>query len=262
MKKLITILLIFILMVCCLAFVACEDDKVSNKPQYITVSFHSTNIECTLPEAQTYKVGDKIELSLPDVNYIPEGYSLAWFVDENTNTPFDVNALPTENLDLYLGYLPNTYSISYTNADDFDFKGEFPTSYVYGKGVNLPNCNLGVGYSENSGNWYYGEGEKDYFTFAVPKDYYGDLTLTFKANPIKYNITYQRIDNAVNPNITVYDVTMGDVALLPAASNDGKTFLYWEYRSSGGDNKRIDKINLSLILEGGMSFSIWAVWQE
>ena len=64
MKKLITILLIFILMVCCLAFVACEDDKVSNKPQYITVSFHSTNIECTLPEAQTYNVGDKIELSL------------------------------------------------------------------------------------------------------------------------------------------------------------------------------------------------------
>lgn len=266
-KKFAFIVIIGILIFSMCLFVGCKNDDVDkpNEKHSITISFDANGIFCTVPEDLTVDVsGDCINIGLPIPSDAPvyNGYDLAWFVDSECKTLFSSVLMPLTDMTLYLGYNPKTYSITYTNKDEYDFEGEFQYSYVYGYGVALPNVDFGKGY--HPGNWYYGDGEKDFFTTAISKSAMGDLVLTFKAVPIKYNITYvanlPEGEEMDNPNISVYDVTLGRINLLPATA-EGKTFSHWEYRSVMQKTKQIDYIDLDLILEC-MSFSIWAVWEK
>lgn len=261
MKKLLVFIIVGILVISALVFVGCKD-KHSNEPKYITISFDTNGINCTCPEELTVEVRNvNLDLEIPADAFVLPGYDLSWFTDKECNNIFDANSKPNENLILYLGYQPKTYSISYTNKDEFEFVGEFKYSYVYGQGVKLPNVDLGKGY-QKSGKWYYRDNE--YFTDAVSKTVMEDLVLTFKADPIKYDITYisnlpdgQTINN---PNILTYDVTMGTITLLPATA-EGKTFSHWVYKNTVSKSYKIETIDLDLFLES-LSFSICAVWEE
>lgn len=260
MKKSILICLVLILTVCALllSVTACKEEQ--SKPIVLKLSFDVGEIECDTPQSFDVTVGEPFELPYPTVEEIPDGYELKWFIDKECTTVFDENALGEKDLVLYLGYSPKTYSITYTNGDEFEFNGELPTSYVYGVGVKLPQAKAGVGYLENSGSWYY-EDEK-YFTTAVSSEVFGDLVLTYKPVAIKYKVVYVcGVEGAEHQNPTEYDVTMGKVDLLPATA-EGKTFLYWEYRSSKGNQGKIESLDIDLFVKGGMSFSLWAVWAD
>lgn len=267
MKKFALIFIVSILILSIFVFVGCKDssDNEENKTFLITISFDTNGIECTVPEDVSVEVsGNSIEFAppIPEDAIKLEGYDLAWFLDAECINLFDANSLENKDLTLYLGYNPKTYSITYTNKDEFDFKGEFKDSYVFGEGVPLPNVNLGNGYYPN-GNWYYNETE--YFTTSVSESSIGDLTLTFKPNVIVYEITYvsglpENVEMN-NPNALKYDVTMGKIILLPATA-EGKTFSHWEYRNVMSKPKKIEYIDFDLIMNGGMSFSIVAVWEN
>lgn len=269
-KKFAIVLLIGILLFSSLVFVACKHDNDinENKKVFITISFDSNEIECTLPEDMTVEVsGTCINFALPIPSDVPtrEGYEPAWFFDRECKTIFSATAVPSNDITLYLGYNPKTYRITYTNKDEYNFEGNFEENYVYGEGVPLPNVDLGVGYNRpKSGNWYYGEGENDYYTLSIPKNAIGDLVLTFKPKAIEYDIVYvSNLPDGVemeNPNILIYDVTMGRVELLPPSA-EGKTFSHWEYRQVMSKAKKIEYLDLDLILDG-MNFTIWAVWQN
>lgn len=259
MKKSILICLVLIMTVCALLLTvsACKEER---KPIVITLSFDVGEIECETPQSVNVTVGEPFELSYPEVQDVPDGYELKWFVDKECTTVFDASALGEKDLVLYLGYSPKTYSITYSNDVEFEFDGELPASYVYGVGVKLPQAKTGVGYLADSGNWYYQDDA--YFTTAVSKDILGDLVLTYKPVAIQYKVVYVcGVEGAENPNPTVYDVTMGKVDLMPATA-EGKTFLYWEYRSSKGNQGKIESIDIDLFIKGGMSFSLWAVWAD
>lgn len=264
-KKFALFILIVILICSMLVFIGCKEQE-KNEKVFITISFDANGIDCTLPEDVVVEVsGDCLVIALPIPDDATEitGHDLAWFVDKDCKTLFSAEYLTSEDMTLYLGYAPKTYSITYTNKDEFEFKGEFKDSYVFGVGVPLPNVDLGKGYLPNSGNWYYGDAENEYYTTAIPKTVLGDLVLTFKAKPIKYNIVYiANLPEGVemeNLNPTQYDVTMGTVVLLPPSA-EGKTFSHWEYRSVMSKAKRIEQLDLDLFLET-MSFSLWAVWE-
>lgn len=261
MKKLLVYIIVGILVLSSLVFVGCKN-KQPDEPKYITISFDTNGKDCTCPDDLTVEVGStNFDLEIPTDAFVLPGYDLAWFTDKECTNVFNANSKPTENLTLYLGSQPKTYSISYTNKDEFDFVGEFKYSYVFGEGVKLPNVDLGKGY-QKSGKWYYRDNA--YFTDAVSKSIMEDLVLTFKADPINYDITY--ISNLPegqtmnNPNILTYDVTMGTITLLPATA-EGKTFSHWEYRSTVSKSRKIETIDIDLLLES-LSFSICAVWEE
>ncbi len=258
MKKIFAVLLIVYIAVLTFIGVGCKDDNPVDEVRKIFITFDANGYDCAVPEAFEIEVGQSIDITVPELENIPEGNSLGWFIDKDCTERFVMNAIYDEDLTLYLGLYPNTYSISYTNINEYQFNGELPNSYVYGEGVALPQANLGKGYKEE-GNWYYSEDE--YFTTAVSKEVLGDLTLEYRPQPIKYTIEYMNCKNADNPNIQVYDVTMGNVNLLPATC-EGKVFSHWEYRSSLESAKICTSIDIDLILEGGMSFSLWAVWEE
>lgn len=259
MKKIFAVL--FTIYIVALAFigVGCTKEKPVDEVKQIFISFDVNGYDCTTPEGVWLEFGQDISLPIPELKDIPVGKSIAWFIDKDCTERFDpVNYINSEDLTLYLGFAPNTYSITYKNADEYDFNGTLPDSYVYGEGVGLPQASLSKGYHE-MGNWYYGE--TDYFTTAVSSEIFGNLTLEYRPEPIKYTITYMNCKGADNPNIIVYDVTMGMVKLFPAVS-DGKEFSHWEYRSSSSTTKICTEIDIDLIIDGGMSFSLWAVWKE
>ena len=277
-KKFAIILLIGILLTSMLIFGGCHDKNDNkNKTFFITISFDTNGIECTCPEPVTVEVSGtclNIGLPIPDDAAEYAGHELAWFTDPECKKLFSVDEVPKTDITLYLGYAPKTYHITYTNKDAYDFEGEFAEYYVYGEGVALPNVNLGAGFQQQ-GNWYYGEGEKDFYTTSVPKTVYGDLVLTFKPNPIKFEIRYELnlpdnlpkpLPNGVkieNPNPAFYDVTMGKVYLLPLTVTgiDGLTFSHWEYRNAFAKTRKIEYLDLDLLSEFGMNFSLWAVWK-
>ncbi len=266
-KKFVIILLVGILIFNVLIFAGCDNKNIDDEDKeiFLTVSFDANGISCTLPEPKTFNVS-KEEIVLPIPDDVPQiaGCDPAWFVDKECTILFDSSTKPSEDLNItvYLGYAPKTYSVTYTNKEDFDFEGEFKESYVFGKGVSLPNIDMGKGY-QKYGNWYFGEDEKDFYTTAIPTTAMGDLVLTFKPNPIKYNIVYianlPEGEEMDNPNILTYDVTMEEVVLLPATA-EGKTFSHWEYRSVMSKNKKVETLNLDLFLDS-MSFSLWAIWE-
>lgn len=258
MKKIFAVLLIVYIAVLTFIGVGCKDDNPVDEVKRIFITFDANGYDCTVPEGFEIEVGQSIDITVPESDNIPDGKSLGWFIDKDCTERFVPNGNYDEDLTLYLGLYPNTYSISYKNADKYRFNGELPDSYVYGEGVILPQASLGKGYKED-GNWYYSESE--YFTTAVSKEFFGNLTLEYRPQPIKYTIAYMNCKDADNLNIQVYDVTMGSVELLPAIC-EGKVFSHWEYRSSLSPSKICTSIDIDLILEGGMSFSLWAVWQE
>lgn len=278
MKKFAIILLIGILLCTMLVFGGChEKNDNKNKTVFITISFDVNGIECTTPEDVVVEVsGTCLNVALPIPDEAPEleGHELAWFLEPECKTLFSLADVPLKDMTLYLGYAPKTYRITYTNKDAYDFVGEFEDFYVYGEGVPLPNIDLGKGYS-NVGKWFYGEGESEYFTTSVSKSAYGDLVLTFKPDPIKYKVKYELNlpDNLPkplpdglkieNPNPAYYDLTMGKVYLLPLVVTglEGLKFSHWEYRKTNAKTRKIEYLDLDLFLEGGMGFSLWAVWE-
>lgn len=262
MKRSILIFLAIILTVCAASFslAACKEN---DRPVTVTISFDVGELKCDTPQSITYTVGENVVLPYPEVEDMPEGFESRWFTDSKLTTIVDDAFLNDRNLPseiiLYYGYSPKTYSITYTNKDEFDFSGEFPSSYVYGEGVKLPQADLGFGYLSDAGKWYYDD--NNYFTTGVSTKIYGDLVLTYRPTLIKYAVNYNcGVDGVENPNPTVYDVTMGTVKLLPLSS-EGKTFLYWEYRSSKGNQGVIEEIGIE-IFKNEMSFTIWAVWAD
>lgn len=277
-KKFAIILLIVILISSVLVLAGCRNkNDGGNKTVFITISFDTNGINCTCPEPLTVEVsGTCINIGLPIPSDAPEldGHELAWFFDPECKKLFSATDVPLKDMTLYLGYAPKSYHITYTNKDAYDFEGEFEEYYVYGEGVALPNVALGDGY-QPQGNWYYGDGENDFYTTSVPKTTYGDLVLTFRPNPIKYEIRYQlNLPDSLpkplpdgmkieNPNPAFYDVTMGKVYLLPLAVEgmEGLKFSHWEYRATMAKPRKIEYLDLDLLLEGGMSFSLWAVWE-
>ncbi len=259
MKKIFAVLFTIYLVALTFIGVGCENEKPVDEVKRIFISFDVNGYDCTTPEGIFFEIGQDISLPIPELKDIPIGKSIAWFIDKDCTERFNaVDGTYNENLTLYLGFAPNTYSITYKNADEYDFNGDLPDSYVYGEGVSLPQASLGKGYHE-MGNWYYSE--TDYFTIAVSDEIFGDLTLEYRPEPIKYTIAYMNCKDADNPNIVAYDITMGTVKLLPAVC-DGKEFSHWEYRSSTSTAKICKEIDIDLILDGGMSFSLWAVWKE
>lgn len=257
-----TILLIITL------FVGCknreEGQNVTPKEDtFYVVTFLSPELECTLPEDVTVKGGEAIE-TLPypsDVKNLPQGRSLAWFVDEDLTVLYDGSPL-LGDATFYLGSKPNVYGVIYVYDRSMTFEGEFPSSYVFGERTLLPTHDDGEGYRE--GRWYYGDGEDDYYSIAIPDTCYGDLTLTYVADPVEYRVFYTLSGvDAVNPNPTAYDITMGDVVLLPAVA-DGKEFDYWKYGTTvGGDKLEGSKVEvLTFDLVYNHSFTLIAVWKK
>lgn len=258
MKKIFAVLLTVYIAVLTFIGVGCKDNNPVDEVKRIFIMFDANGYDCTVPEGFEIEVGQTIDITVPELENIPDGKSLGWFMDKDCVERFVADGIYTENLTLYLGLYSNTYSISYKNTDGYTFDGTLPELYVYGKGISLPHAILGKGYRQ-TGNWYYGESE--YFTTAVSTEVFGDLILEYRPQPIEYTIAYMNCKDADNPNIVTYDVTMGTVKLLPAVC-DGKVFSHWEYRSSSSIAEICTEIDIDLILDGGMSFSLWAVWKE
>lgn len=267
MKKSAIVCILAILLIITL-FIGCKKSDggqtvTPNEDAYVVVSFYSLEIDCTIPEPITVKAGVTVE-ALPypeDAKNLSQGHSLAWYVDEDLTTLYGGEAL-LEDTTLYLGSKPNVYSVTFVYDKSMDFEGEFPTSYVFGERTLLPTHNDGKGYYE--GRWYYGEGEDDYYSIAIPDTCYGDLTLTYVANPVQYSVFYMLSGvEAENPNPTIYDITMGDVTLLPAVA-DGYEFDYWKYGTTSGNDElagsKIDALTFDLVY--GHYFTLIAVWKK
>lgn len=278
MKKFVLFILILILTVGCLGLTSCKKDNDDNDvifiptaPFKVTLIFDLKDIEASEINPISYVFGwDNQTLPIPSDAEEVDGYRLTWFLDNQTTIEFQndpriastLGYKANDEITLYLGYAPRTYSITYTNLREFDFQGEFPDSFTYGEGVSLPQVNLGVGYQINSGNWYYGDGENDYFTTGVSTTCCQDLILTYVPKPIVYHITYSSGEvnlDMINPNPLEYDITMDSIILQPASA-EGKVFSHWEYRSTK-ERREITSIDINLFLES-MSFTIWAVWDE
>lgn len=267
MKK--TIILLLILILALTLFVGCkkEGDSTVVTPKgdiKYEVSFESPLWDCTVPEAMTVTGGEKLsDLPFPEnVIGFPEYFDLAWYVDEDGTQEYIDEPILADTV-LYLGAKPKTYSLTYEYDESLVFEGEFPSSYVYGEETPLPTRKEGKGYHKN-GKWVYGDGETDFFTNIVSSTIYGDLHLEYKIEPIVYDINYRLGSaDAVNPNASTYDVTMGEVLLLPAEC-EGKEFDRWVYDSTNGHDPligtTIEKLDIDLVSEH--YFTLTAVWKK
>jgi|GEM_PF-4465842 len=265
MKRFLAIIAIFIFAVC---FTACKKEQgttvVPDKVASCTLSFESPEITCTLPDPISATVGAGVtDLPYPkDAVGVPEYMHLQWFTDEELTVPYLGDALISDTV-LYLGLVPNVYSITYEYDKNLTFQGDFPTTYVYGELTPLPTRKENKGYQAN-GKWVYGEGEDAYFTMAISPTVYGDLNLVYQVEPIKYRISYALSGvDATNPNPVEYDITMGTITLLPAVA-EGKEFDYWQYASTNAHDpligSKVESLDFDFVYEH--SFTLKAVWKS
>ena len=271
MKKTIAILSILIIIIC-FSFVGCKDKQEKtfspDGDTFYTVTYVSHKLKGTMPDPVIAKGGDIFEPVYPtNVTNLADGYKLAWYTDEDLVNLYEAAPLLGDMV-LYLGGVPDTYSVTYNYDTSLSFEGEFPSVYTYGQFTSLPTRDDGNGYYP--GKWRYGEGEEEYFTDRISDEMFGDLVLTYEKNPIQYKVFYDKKGNLkgdveiTNDNIAIYTAEMGDVDLLPAVA-EGYVFDHWKYFTSGPDKlhlqgAKIEKLDLDLIC--GPTFTLIAVWQN
>ncbi len=270
MKKILFCLFTVSILIVSIFFVGCDNTTTitpSDDPVYVLYSFNTEGLSKVELEPRSLQVGKE-----GGVFYIPtdftniDGYYGAWFTDEAKTILYNPTDIVNESITLYLGYAPQSYSVTFIYDSSLSFTGEFPSTYIHGEETSLPQINLGEGY-QKEGKWVYGTGDKDYYTSAIPKSAMGDLELTFVAQPIYYHISYSTgisdVEFSENDNPVKYDVTMG-VYTLKTPKAEGKVFKHWILKSTDGK----DELNNTVITELSMDIfrerlfiSLFAVWE-
>lgn len=271
MRKITTIFLIIVLIISLTStIVGCAKNKS------FEVTFEIGDYDMEIISSISVKKGHKVYK--PIIEHLPkEGFEWVWYTDIEGNNLFNFDTKISNNITLYLGERGLLYNVTYENINEdwFDITS-LPTEYRAGQVVVLPRPDTKDTPGYQPGNWYV-ESVRDIGN-EINEEEYGDLTLTFIADAIPYEIGYTnigRIDNSdenyaeyiTNNNPVIYKVTDGRVTLnAPTISEDcphpPKEFLHWLLVKQPADyvGEIVEELDVNIFINNGATPMLKAIW--